>query len=145
MQKLSNKKPAEKTVEKNPALSLLFSFGLCVLFAWAGYNSLEWPTAVRQFPLVICIPGFFLALMVSMRDLINLLHSKKKLGTWKEYIKKRGELDLIPNLETGEFLKSVQDEVKQEYKDFDDEGNDRKVLDMRRVGEDLDDDEFGIE
>ncbi|MFL2537955.1 MAG: tripartite tricarboxylate transporter permease [Candidatus Rariloculaceae bacterium] len=87
-QKLSNKKPAEKTVEKNPALSLLFSFGLCVLFAWAGYNSLEWPTAVRQFPLVICIPGFFLALMVSMRDLINLLHSKKKLGTWKEYIKK---------------------------------------------------------
>ena len=81
-QKLSNKKPAEKTVEKNPALSLLFSVGLCVLFAWAGYNSLEWPTAVRQFPLVICIPGFFLALMVSMRDLINLLHSKKKLGTW---------------------------------------------------------------
>ena len=87
-QKLSTKNTGEETTEKNPALSLLFSASLCLLFAWAGYNSLGWPPAVRQFPLVICIPGFVLALMVSIRDLMSLLKSKNKLGTWRDCIKK---------------------------------------------------------
>ena len=87
-QKLSGKNTGGKTIEKNPALSLLFSASLCLLFLWAGYNSLGWSPSVRQFPLVICIPGFILALMVSIRDLMNLLKNKNKLGTWRECIKK---------------------------------------------------------
>ncbi|MBH97314.1 MAG: hypothetical protein CMM56_02555 [Rhodospirillaceae bacterium] len=87
-QKLTTNKPTAVDSEKNPAISLPFSIGLCLLFAWAGYNSLNWPPAVRQFPIVICIPGFILSLVLSAQDIMNLSKEKIKIGTWKGSILK---------------------------------------------------------
>jgi hypothetical protein len=82
-QKLTANKPksGEGSVQ-NPALSFAISATLCVIFAWAGYTSLEWPAAVRQAPLLICVPGTILAGFVAVRDFRSLLKDQKSAGSW---------------------------------------------------------------
>ena len=87
-QKLTGKPTAGEAAEQNPALSLPFSLILFLLFAWAGYSSLQWPPPVRQFPLAICIPGAVLAFAVVIRDLTHLLEQKTELGTWRTTLSK---------------------------------------------------------
>jgi hypothetical protein len=82
-EKLAGKVPAGEASEKNPAISLPISLSLFVIFVWAGYTSLAWPPPVRQFPLLIAVPGALLALLVSVRDLLQLLAVKNDVGTWK--------------------------------------------------------------
>jgi hypothetical protein len=52
-------------------------------FVWAGYTALGWPPVVRQFPLLISVPGALLSLIVVIRDLTNLFATKKLAGNWK--------------------------------------------------------------
>ncbi len=87
-QKASGKPAAGEAAERNPAISLPFSVTLCVLFAWAAYASLGWPPPVRQFPLVICIPGAVLSLIVVVRDLMDLIEKQKETGSWKATLSK---------------------------------------------------------
>ncbi|MCK5325059.1 MAG: tripartite tricarboxylate transporter permease [Woeseiaceae bacterium] len=82
-EKLAGKAPAGEASEKNPAISLPFSLILCVTFAWAGYAALAWPLPVRQFPLLIAVPGLLLSLVVVIRDLLHLLETKKADRSWK--------------------------------------------------------------
>ena len=81
-QKLAGQPAGGEAAERNPAVSLPFSVILCALFIWAGFGALGWPPAVRQFPLVICVPGAVLALVVVARDLLQLLERKHQAGTW---------------------------------------------------------------
>ncbi|MBT5031728.1 MAG: tripartite tricarboxylate transporter permease, partial [Proteobacteria bacterium] len=81
-QKKAGKIPAGEASEKNPAVSLPLSILLCILFIWAGYTALDWPAPVRQFPLLIAIPGALLSLVVVTRDLGHLFQRKQATGTW---------------------------------------------------------------
>jgi len=82
-EKLAGKVPAGEASEKNPAVSLPCSLTLLVVFVWAGYTALAWPPPVRQFPLLIAVPGSLLSLVVVVRDLLHLLETKKAAGNWK--------------------------------------------------------------
>jgi hypothetical protein len=82
-EKLAGNVPAGEASEKNPAVSLPFSLLLFVGFVWAGYTALDWPPPVRQFPLIISVPGALLSLVVIIRDLVHLLAMKKAIGTWR--------------------------------------------------------------
>ena len=59
-----------------PSLFLLVTFG------WAGYTALSWPLPVRQFPLLIAIPGVLLSLPVVLRDVVHLVQAQKLAGSW---------------------------------------------------------------
>ena len=60
-----------------------FSLILFAIFVWAGYSALVWPPPVRQFPLLITVPGALLSLVVVMRDFVHLIETKKAVGAWK--------------------------------------------------------------
>jgi TctA family transporter len=80
--KLAGTVPKGEASEKNPAVSLPLSLFLLVTFAWAGYTALDWPLPVRQFPLLIAIPGVLLSLPVVTRDIIHLVQAKNVVGNW---------------------------------------------------------------
>jgi len=82
-EKLAGKAPAGEAAEINPAISLPFSLLLFTSFVWAAYTALDWPPPVRQFPLLIAVPGSLLSLIVVIRDLTNLVKAKKMIGTWR--------------------------------------------------------------
>jgi len=82
-EKLAGKVPAGEASEKNPAISLPTSLLLFVVFVWAGYAALAWPLPVRQFPLLIAVPGSLLSLVVVVRDLLHLLETKRAAGNWR--------------------------------------------------------------
>jgi TctA family transporter len=82
-EKLAGNVPAGEASEKNPAISLPLSLILFVIFVWAGYKALDWPPPVRQFPLLISVPGSLLSLVVLIRDLVHLIETKKAAGTWQ--------------------------------------------------------------
>ena len=67
---------------ENPAVSLPLSILLLLTFAWAGYTALEWPTLVRQFPILITATGCLLTLAVVVRDGIGVLRAKQAFGSW---------------------------------------------------------------
>ena len=90
-QKASAKPAAGEGTARNPAASLPFSAMLTVLFAWAGYTSLGWPPPVRQFPLLISIPGAFISFIVLVRDVVNLKADKKLAGSWQVTLRKAYE------------------------------------------------------
>lgn len=83
-EKLAGKVPAGEASEKNPAVSLPCSLVLFGTFVWAGYTALAWPPPVRQFPLLIAIPGALLSLTVVVRDLVHLLAVNKASASWKK-------------------------------------------------------------
>jgi len=90
-QRLKGRSKAGEASERNPALSLPFSLILLAVFVWAGFSSLEWPPPVRQFPLLIAIPGAVLAFIVTIRDLQDLLAANKAVGAWRMTWKKAAE------------------------------------------------------
>jgi len=53
------------------------------VFVWAGVTALDWPPPVRQFPLLISVPGALLSLVVIIRDLVHVFETKKGAGSWK--------------------------------------------------------------
>ncbi|NIW25536.1 MAG: hypothetical protein GWN29_13760, partial [Gammaproteobacteria bacterium] len=79
-QKLAGKVPAGEASERNPAISLPISLTLFVIFAWAAFTALSWPPPVRQFPMLISVPGAVLALFVGIHDLRQLLAVKRDTG-----------------------------------------------------------------
>ena len=80
--KLAKTAPKGEASEKNPAVSLPLSLFLLVTFGWAGYTALSWPLPVRQFPLLIAIPGVLLSLPVVLRDVVHLVQAQKLAGSW---------------------------------------------------------------
>jgi TctA family transporter len=90
-EKLAGKVPAGEASEKNPAVSLPCSLLLFGAFAWAGYTALGWPPPVRQFPLLIAVPGALLSLVVVVKDLVHLLATKKAAGSWQLTLQQAGQ------------------------------------------------------
>lgn len=90
-EKLADRVPAGEASEKNPVMSLPFSLMLCIIFVYAGYTALAWPPSVRQFPLLISIPGALLSLFVVARDLLLLHETKKLAGTWHATLRQASE------------------------------------------------------
>ena len=84
---LVGKVSAGEASEKNPAVSLPLSSILFLTFVCAGYTALSWPPPVRQFPLLIAIPGSLLSLVVVNRDLAHLVETKKVVGEWNETLR----------------------------------------------------------
>jgi len=54
--------------ERGPVISAPFSLALFVIFVWAALESLQWPSDVRQFPLLASVPGALLTLCVLVND-----------------------------------------------------------------------------
>ena len=90
-EKLVGKVSAGEASEKNPAVSLPLSSILFLTFVCAGYTALSWPPPVRQFPLLIAIPGSLLSLVVVIRDLAHLIETKKVVGDWNETLGQAGK------------------------------------------------------
>jgi TctA family transporter len=90
-EKLVGKVSAGEASEKNPAVSLPLSSILFLTFVCAGYTALSWPPPVRQFPLLIAIPGSLLSLVVIIRDLAHLIETKKVVGEWSETLGQAGK------------------------------------------------------
>jgi len=82
-EKLAGKASMGNSEETNPAVSLLFSLLLCAAFVWAAFTAIDWPPPVRQFPLLIAVPGSLLSLMVVIQDLKQLIESKSQAGSWE--------------------------------------------------------------
>lgn len=82
-QKRSGKIPTGEGSGKNPALSLFVAFSLFVVFLGAAYIAMDWPSLVRQIPLLISVPGALLALIVFGRDAAHLVREKGDHGNWK--------------------------------------------------------------
>jgi TctA family transporter len=89
--RLAGKIPVGDAAEKNPAISLPCSLVLFGVFIWAGYTALDWPPAVRQFPLLISVPGALLSLVVVIRDLMHLFVAKFLAGSWKVMLQQAGK------------------------------------------------------
>ena len=94
-QKMSGKPASGEATERNPAISLSFSIVLFILFVWAGITSLTWTPPVRQFPLIISIPGAVLSFMVIVQDLMLLLAAKKNTGMWRKTFREAFEDALL--------------------------------------------------
>jgi TctA family transporter len=82
-EKLTGKVTAGEAAESNPVISLPCSMLLFGVFVWAGVTALDWPPPVRQFPLLISVPGALLSLVVIIRDLVHVFEAKKGAGNWK--------------------------------------------------------------
>ena len=54
--------------ERNALMSFPLTVALFIMFIWAGLESLQWPTAVMQFPMTIAIPGAVLSAIVLFHD-----------------------------------------------------------------------------
>ncbi len=76
-------KAKAKAAENNPVISLPCSLLLFGAFVWAGVTALNWPPPVRQFPLLIALPGAVLSLVVIIRDLVHVFEKKKEAGNWQ--------------------------------------------------------------
>lgn len=82
-EKLTGKVTTKETADNNPVISLPCSMLLFGVFVWAGVTALDWPPPVRQFPLLISVPGALLSLVVIFRDLVHVFEMKKGAGNWK--------------------------------------------------------------
>ena len=86
--RLAKQKKVEKSLEGseggevNPVLSLPLAAILSLLFVWAGYESLQWPTSVRQLPLLVSIPGAVFSVLVLLGDSRALYYARRRLGGW---------------------------------------------------------------
>ena len=87
-QKKSKEAAAGEGSEKNPIVSLPMSLLLLGTFIWAGITATGWQPSVRQFPLMICIPGALLTLMVVAKDLRQSLQVKAAAGNWTTTLQK---------------------------------------------------------
>ena len=90
-EKLADKIPAGDASENNPAVSLPISLVLFGVFVWAGFEALAWPPPVRQFPLLISVPGALLSLAVVIRDLTHLFAARKVIGSWSALLRQAVE------------------------------------------------------
>ncbi len=86
--KKSGAQDAGEGSEKSPAISLPLSLLLLIAFVWAGYTATAWPPIVKQFPLLICIPGAILGAWVVFQDSRHLLQLKASTGSWGETLSK---------------------------------------------------------
>lgn len=80
--KKSGKKDAGEGSEKNPSVSLPISLLLLYTFIWAGFTATAWPPVVKQFPLLICIPGAILTAWVVFKDCRQMLAQRSEMGSW---------------------------------------------------------------
>jgi hypothetical protein len=90
-EKLKIEVPDKKPARKTPVVSLFVSVTLLMTFAWAALVALNWPPQVRQFPLLICVPGALLALSVVISDARSVLASKKAAGNWPTILSEASE------------------------------------------------------
>ena len=90
-QKRSGNIPGGEGSEKNPAISWPLTSLLLFMFISAGIIALAWPPVVRQFPLLICIPGAILAFVLIIQDSISLQAVKLKAGSWQQTFKQASE------------------------------------------------------
>jgi hypothetical protein len=66
--------------ERNPIISLPFTLLLTIMFVWAGFESIQWPAEVKQFPLTIAIPGAVFCFVILFQDARDLIAATRKSG-----------------------------------------------------------------
>ena len=68
--------------EKNPAVSLPLSVLLLGLFTWGAFAATQWPPIVKQFPMIICVPGILLGIWMVIQDSRHLIQLNATNGNW---------------------------------------------------------------
>ncbi len=66
--------------EDNPVISLPFAAILAVSFAWMGFESLQWPLEVQQFPMAVAIPALLLTMWCISGDWRGLISARRDAG-----------------------------------------------------------------
>jgi putative tricarboxylic transport membrane protein len=80
---------------KVPVISFPFAIALCIVLVWAGFESLQWPMAVRIFPLLVIIPAIALLLPILYNDMRDLLAELKVEGSMTVIFRKTWEKTLL--------------------------------------------------
>jgi hypothetical protein len=93
---------SSETGEQYPILSLPFAIALLGVFALAALQSLEWPQQVRQFPIVIAVPGIVLTLFALSADARDLARLRATAGSLWEVV--RQNVDQAIAIPTVRFL-----------------------------------------
>jgi len=83
-QKRSGTIPSGEGSEKNPVVSLPLTLILFIAFVGAGIIALAWPPVVKQFPLLICVPGAIICFVLICKDSNSALQLKAQIGTWSD-------------------------------------------------------------
>jgi len=86
-----NAKGKHRGAAKNAVFSFLFTIALCVLFIWAGFESLKWPFTVKMFPLAIVIPAVVMVLISLFFDTRILINELKVTGSMMAAMRKASE------------------------------------------------------
>jgi TctA family transporter len=89
--KVTRKAGIKAVTRTNPAISLLLSLSLLIMFVLAAYTALSWPVPVRQFPLLIAVPGVLLSILIAGRDLASLVAERKTSDSWKHTLAQSGK------------------------------------------------------
>lgn len=79
---LKNAQIAGEGSARNPILSLPLSLILTVLFVWAGFTAMQWPTAVRQFPQIAAFCGAIMVVFAFARDAFGIRATVAEHGSF---------------------------------------------------------------
>ncbi len=82
--------------ERNPLVSLPFSVALGIMFVWAAFESISWPAEVRQFPIIIAIPGAILVFVTSFHDSRDLVRARAAAGSLANAVYTFSEQAVLP-------------------------------------------------
>lgn len=89
----------------NPTASLLFSVSMIGAFLFAGLESLSWPSQVRQFPIIIAVPGLLLSLLVLVFDWRDFIRLREYIGHTSAVIREGSQQALaIPSIQFFAYL-----------------------------------------
>jgi hypothetical protein len=83
-------------VERNPLISLPFSFALGIMFVWAAVESVPWPAEVKQFPIIIAIPGAILVFITLFHDTRDLMRARTAAGSLGEVVSTFSDQAVLP-------------------------------------------------
>jgi hypothetical protein len=82
--------------ERNPVISFPFTVILGILFVWAGIESFQWPTTVKQFPLTAAFFGTLFILFILYYDTRDFLRARRAAGGLKNAIRDASEKAILP-------------------------------------------------
>jgi putative tricarboxylic transport membrane protein len=73
--------------QKNPVVSLPFTFVLLFVFVWAGIESLKWPAFAWEFPIAISFPAALMVIITLIKDTREFIVERKAHDSLVSYVK----------------------------------------------------------
>jgi hypothetical protein len=82
--------------EKNALVSLPFTIILGIMFVWAAFESLSWPSEVKQFPISIAVPASILVFITLYYDIRDFAQARAAAGGLAAVVRSFSEQAVLP-------------------------------------------------